>query len=258
MSKFAILTSESVTEGHPDKICDQISDAILDAVLSGDKEGRVACETLVTNGLVLVAGEITTSCYVDIPAIARTVVHDIGYDDPALGFDWESCAVLASIQEQSSDIKVGVDIGGAGDQGIMYGFACRDTEVLMPMPIYLAHKLARRLAEVRKKGELDHLRPDGKSQVTVEYRDGKPVRVDSVVIAAQHGESISELTLKEQVIELVVKKEIDEHLLDSKTKFFVNPTGRFVKGGPQADTGVTGRKIIVDTDGGVGSQRGGC
>lgn len=258
MSKFAILTSESVTEGHPDKICDQISDAILDAVLSGDKEGRVACETLVTNGLVLVAGEITTSCYVDIPAIARTVIHDIGYDDPALGFDWESCAVLASIQEQSSDIKVGVDIGGAGDQGIMYGFACRDTEVLMPMPIYLAHKLARRLAEVRKKGELDHLRPDGKSQVTVEYRDGKPVRVDSVVVAAQHSESISELTLKEQVIELVVKKEIDEHLLDSKTKFFVNPTGRFVKGGPQADTGVTGRKIIVDTYGGVGSHGGGC
>ena len=258
MSKLAMLSSESVTEGHPDKICDQISDAILDAVLSGDKEGRVACETLVTNGLVLVAGEITTSCYVDIPAVTRTVIHDAGYDDPSVGFDWESCAVLTSIQEQSPDIKVGVDIGGAGDQGIMYGFACRDTDVLMPMPIHLAHKLARRLAEVRKRGELNYLRPDGKSQVTVEYRDGKPVRVDSVVIAAQHSESISELTLKEQVVELVVKKEIDEHLLDSKTKFFVNPTGRFVKGGPQADTGVTGRKIIVDTYGGVGSHGGGC
>lgn len=258
MSKFAILSSESVTEGHPDKICDQISDAILDAVLAGDKEGRVACETLVTTGLVLVAGEITTSCYVDIPAVARSVIHDAGYDDPVIGFDWESCAILTSIQEQSPDIKVGVDIGGAGDQGIMYGFACSDTDVLMPMPIHLAHKLARRLAEVRKKGEMKRLRPDGKSQVTVEYHDGKPVRVDSVVMAVQHEESLSELALKEQVIELVVKKEIEEHLLDNKTKFYVNPTGRFVRGGPQADTGVTGRKIIVDTYGGVGSHGGGC
>jgi len=258
MPRRLLLTSESVTEGHPDKVCDQISDAILDAVLSEDQKGRVACETMVTTGLVLVAGEISTGCYVDIPSLVRNVIRDVGYDDPANGFDWESCAVLTSIKEQSTDIAAGVDIGGAGDQGIMYGYACNETDVLMPTPIFLAHRLARRLAEVRKRGELSSLRPDGKTQVTVKYEDGKPLKVDSVVVSAQHDPNITELALKDQVIEQVVKKAICESLLDDDTKYFVNPTGRFVIGGPRADTGLTGRKIIVDTYGGVGSHGGGC
>lgn len=247
-----------MTEGHPDKICDQISDAILDAVLTGDQRGRVACETLVTTGLVLVAGEITTACYVDIPEVARKVIQDVGYVDPAIGFDWESCAILTSIQEQSQDISVGVDTGGAGDQGIMYGYACDETDVLMPMPIALAHKLARRLAEVRKMGEMNFLRPDGKTQVTVEYDGDAPCRIDSIVISSQHAPNISETTLKEELLAGVVKKIVDPSYLDDNTKYFVNPTGRFVVGGPRADTGVTGRKIIVDTYGGVGSHGGGC
>ncbi|MFQ5906187.1 MAG: methionine adenosyltransferase [bacterium] len=258
MPRKLLLTSESVTEGHPDKICDQVSDAILDAVLSEDQKGRVACETMVTTGLVLVAGEISTECYVDIPSVVRSVIREVGYDNPANGFDWESCAVLTSIQEQSSDIAAGVDIGGAGDQGIMYGYACSETDVLMPTPIFLAHRLARRLAEVRKRGELTSLRPDGKTQVTVEYEDGKPLRVHSVVISAQHDPNIPESALKEQLIQHVVRKAVGERLLDSDTKYFVNPTGRFVTGGPRADTGLTGRKIIVDTYGGVGSHGGGC
>ncbi len=258
MAVKRFLTSESVTEGHPDKICDQISDGILDAVLADDQHGRVACETMVTTGLVLVAGEITTGCYVDIPQIARRVIHDVGYTDPAIGFDWESCAILTSIQEQSSDISAGVDTGGAGDQGMMYGYACRETEVLMPMPIFLAHRLARRLAEVRKRGELSFLRPDGKTQVTVEYKDDRPLRIDSIVISAQHEEGVSEAALKEQLKAQVVKKVVDPSLLDNNTKYFVNPTGRFVIGGPRADTGLTGRKIIVDTYGGLGSHGGGC
>jgi len=252
------LTSESVTEGHPDKVCDQISDGILDAVLTGDQRGRVACETLVTTGFVLVAGEITTECYVDIPQVVRKVIQDVGYVDPAIGFDWESCAVLTSIQEQSSDISAGVDTGGAGDQGIMFGFACDETDVLMPMPIALAHRLARRMADLRKTGGMGFLRPDGKTQVTVEYHDDIPARVDSVVMSSQHEPSISESSLKEQLITEVAEKVIDPSLLDNNTRYFVNPTGRFVIGGPRADTGVTGRKIIVDTYGGVGSHGGGC
>jgi S-adenosylmethionine synthetase len=252
------LTSESVTEGHPDKICDQISDGILDAVLTGDQHGRVACETLVTTGLVLVAGEITTDCYVDIPEVVRKVIQDVGYVDPAIGFDWESCAVLTSIQEQSSDISAGVDVGGAGDQGIMFGFACQETDVLMPMPIILAHRLARRLGDVRKTGGMGFLRPDGKTQVTVEYEDDKPVRIDTVIMSSQHEPSITESSLKERLIAEVATKVIDSSLLDDNTKFYVNPTGRFIVGGPRADTGVTGRKIIVDTYGGVGSHGGGC
>ena len=258
MPRKRFLTSESVTEGHPDKVCDQISDGILDAVLAGDQRGRVACETLVTTGLVLVAGEISTECYVDIPQVVRRVIQDVGYVDPAIGFDWESCAVLTSIQEQSSDISAGVDIGGAGDQGIMFGFACNETDVLMPMPINLAHRLARRLSEVRKTGGMGYLRPDGKTQVTVEYEGEKPTRIDAVVISAQHEASITEPDLREQLLDQVVRKVIDPSLLDSNTKFFVNPTGRFVIGGPRADTGLTGRKIIVDTYGGVGSHGGGC
>ena len=258
MPRKRFLTSESVTEGHPDKVCDQISDGILDAVLTGDQRGRVACETLVTTGFVLVAGEITTECYVDIPQVVRKVIQDVGYVDPAIGFDWESCAVLTSIQEQSSDISAGVDTGGAGDQGIMFGFACDETDVLMPMPIALAHRLARRMADLRKTGGMGFLRPDGKTQVTVEYHDDIPARVDSVVMSSQHEPSISESSLKEQLITEVAEKVIDPSLLDNNTRYFVNPTGRFVIGGPRADTGVTGRKIIVDTYGGVGSHGGGC
>jgi S-adenosylmethionine synthetase len=258
MAVKRFLTSESVTEGHPDKICDQVSDGILDAVLGCDQHGRVACETMVTTGLVLVAGEITTDCYVDIPQIARKVIHDVGYIDPAIGFDWESCAILTSIQEQSSDISVGVDTGGAGDQGMMYGYACTETDVLMPMPIFLAHKLARRLALVRKRGELTFLRPDGKTQVTVEYENDTPRRIDAIVISAQHEEGVSESTLKEELMAHVVRKAVDPSLIDNNTKYFVNPTGRFVIGGPRADTGLTGRKIIVDTYGGLGKHGGGC
>ncbi|MGB9667460.1 MAG: methionine adenosyltransferase [Thermosulfidibacteraceae bacterium] len=253
------FTSESVTEGHPDKIADQISDAILDAILEKDPYGRVACETLVTTGLVFVAGEITTTCYVDIPTIARETIREIGYTRAKYGFDYETCAVITSIHEQSPDIAQGVDPGGAGDQGLMFGFAINETEELMPLPIMLAHKLCMRLAEVRKKDILDYLRPDGKSQVTVEYVDGKPVVVDSIVLSAQHAPDISSRQLKEDLIEYVIKPVIPPQYLDEeKIKYYINPTGRFVLGGPMADTGLTGRKIIVDTYGGAARHGGGC
>ena len=253
------FTSESVTEGHPDKIADQISDAILDAILEKDPYGRVACETLVTTGLVFVAGEITTTCYVDIPTIARETIREIGYTRAKYGFDYETCAVITSIHEQSPDIAQGVDPGGAGDQGLMFGFAINETEELMPLPIMLAHKLCMRLAEVRKKDILDYLRPDGKSQVTVEYVDGKPVVVDSIVLSAQHAPDISSRQLKEDLIEYVIKPVIPPQYLDEeKIKYYINPTGRFVLGSPMADTGLTGRKIIVDTYGGAARHGGGC
>ncbi len=258
-----LFTSESVTEGHPDKVADQISDAILDAIIAQDTNARVACETMVTTGMAIIAGEITTSCYVHMPSIVRETIKEIGYNDSAMGFDWETCAVVTSIDEQSSDIKQGVDEQqdheqGAGDQGLMFGYACDETPELMPMPIIFAHRLTRRLAEVRKKKILDFLRPDGKSQVTIQYINGKPTRVDSVVIAAQHSDSISYEKLREGIIEEVVFKVIPEELRDKKTKYYVNTTGRFVIGGPKADCGLTGRKIIVDTYGGVGSHGGGC
>lgn len=254
-----LFTSESVTEGHPDKLCDQISDAILDAILEKDPEGRVAVETLTTRGLVFVAGEISTKTYVDIPKIARAVVKDAGYIKPEYGFEYQSMAVISSIQEQSPDIAKGVDIGGAGDQGLMFGLAVDETPELMPMPIMLAHKLAKRLAEVRKNGTLPYLRPDGKSQVTVEYdNEGKPTRVDTVIISAQHDSGIKYAKLVEDIRELVVYEVIPEEMRDSKTKIFVNPTGVFEIGGPVGDTGVTGRKIMVDTYGGYGRHGGGC
>lgn len=264
MSSF-LFTSESVTEGHPDKVADRISDSILDAILTEDKAARVACETLVTTGLAFVAGEITTSAWVDIPEIVRQTIKDIGYNDSAMGFDWATCAVISSIDKQSPDIAMGVNEGeglfdeqGAGDQGLMFGFACNETPVLMPMPIYYAHRITRKLAEVRKNGVLDFLRPDGKSQVTIEYVDHKPVRVDTVVVAAQHTPEVSYKTIQEGIIEEVIKKVIPEELLDDKTRFFINSTGRFVIGGPMGDCGLTGRKIIVDTYGGQGSHGGGC
>jgi len=253
-----LFTSESVTEGHPDKMADQISDAILDNIMSQDPMGRVACETLVTTGLAFVSGEITTNCYVDIPKIVRETVKHIGYTDATYGFDYETCAVLTSIDEQSRDIAQGVDVGGAGDQGLMFGYACTETEELMPMPILLAHKLTRRLGEVRHGGILPFLRPDGKSQVTIEYVNLKPVRVDSVVVSAQHNPDVSIETLREAIIEEVIRKVIPDRLINSETTFYINPTGRFVTGGPQADCGMTGRKIIVDTYGGVGSHGGGA
>ncbi len=256
--KDYLFTSESVTEGHPDKIADQISDAVLDFILSKDPRGRVACETMVTTGLAFVAGEITTTCYVDIPKIVRNTIREIGYTDASYGFDCETCAVVTSIDEQSPDISQGVDIGGAGDQGLMFGYACNETEVLMPMPIFLAHQLVQRLTEVRKKGILPYLRPDGKSQVTMEYVDNKPVRADTIVISAQHSPDIDNDTLKEDIINKVIKEVIDPSLIDSETVFHVNPTGRFVVGGPQGDAGLTGRKIIVDTYGGLGSHGGGA
>jgi S-adenosylmethionine synthetase len=260
-----LFTSESVTEGHPDKVADQISDAILDAIIAEDKQGRVACETLVTTGLAIIAGEITTSTYADMPQIVRNTIKEIGYTDATMGFDWETCAVLTSIDKQSPDISQGVTPGlglhkeqGAGDQGLMFGYASDDTPELMPMTIVYAHKVCRRLAEVRKNGLLPFLRPDGKSQVTVQYIDHKPVRVDAVVVAAQHHPDVKYQTLKESIIEEVIKKVIPEGLLDNKTKYYVNETGRFVIGGPQGDCGLTGRKIIVDTYGGQGSHGGGC
>jgi S-adenosylmethionine synthetase len=257
-----LFTSESVTEGHPDKIADQISDAILDAIIAEDHKGRVACETLVTTGLAMIAGEITTSCYVHIPDIVRQTIKEIGYNDSAMGFDWETCSVVTAIDRQSSDIAQGVDRPdheqGAGDQGLMFGYACNETQEMMPMPILYAHRLTRRLAEVRKKNILDFLRPDGKSQVTIEYINSKAVRVDAVVLAAQHTPEVEYSTLREGLIEEVVKKVIPAEYLDKNTKYHINTTGRFVIGGPRGDTGVTGRKIIVDTYGGVGSHGGGC
>jgi len=251
------FTSESVTEGHPDKIADQISDAILDAVLRDDPMGRVACETLVTTGLAFIAGEISTKTYVDLPSIARQTIKEIGYTRAKFGFDYETCAVISSIDPQSSDIAQGVDTGGAGDQGMMFGFAVRETKEYMPLPLTLAHALVKRLSEARRKGELDFLRPDGKSQVTVEYEGRRPVRVEAVVVSTQHAEAIKHHDLKEAIIEEIIRPVIPQDLLTRETKFHVNPTGRFVIGGPQGDSGLTGRKIIVDTYGGSAPHGGG-
>ncbi len=254
-----LFTSESVTEGHPDKIADQISDAVLDAIISQDPTGRVACESLLTTGLVVVAGEITTSCYVDIPRIARDTIREVGYTRAKYGFDYETCGVITAIDEQSGDIAMGVDKLGAGDQGLMFGYACSETSELMPMPIMLSHKLVMRLAERRKSGALDYLRPDGKSQVTVRYVDGKPRAVETVVISTQHGPDVTTQKLREDVIEQVIIPTIPSDLLNPKTcTFHVNPTGRFVTGGPMGDTGLTGRKIIVDTYGGSCPHGGGA
>ncbi|MDH7481211.1 MAG: methionine adenosyltransferase [Armatimonadota bacterium] len=252
------FTSESVAEGHPDKLADQISDSILDAILEGDENGRVACETLVTTGLCIVAGEITTSTYVEIPAIVRHTIEEVGYTRAKYGFDYENVGVLTAIQEQSCDIAKGVDIGGAGDQGMMFGFACTETPELMPMPIMLAHKLVRQLATVRRNGVLDYLRPDGKSQVTVEYEGYNPIRIDKVLIAAQHKENIPQATIFTDIVEQVIKPVLPPEMLDKNTKYLVNPTGSFSIGGPRADTGLTGRKIIVDTYGGMARHGGGC
>ena len=259
------FTSESVTEGHPDKVADQISDSILDAIMAQDKRCRVACETLVTTGMAIIAGEITTSTYVEIPQIVRDTIKDIGYSSSRMGFDWQTCAVLTSIDHQSLDIAMGVDKGdglykeqGAGDQGLMFGYATDETPEFMPMPIMLAHKLCRRLSEVRKNGSLDFLRPDGKSQVTVEYENGSPKRVDAIVIAAQHKPDVEYETLRDGIINSVVKKVVPEHMMDGDTRYYINATGRFVIGGPMGDCGLTGRKIIVDTYGGQGSHGGGC
>jgi S-adenosylmethionine synthetase len=269
-----LFTSESVTEGHPDKIADQISDAVLDAILEQDPNGRVACETLVTTGLVMVSGEITTECYVDIPKIVRETVREIGYTRAKYGFDCDTCAVITSLDEQSPDIALGVNQAmeakkgemddeaiesiGAGDQGMMFGYASNETEALMPMPIYLAHKLARRLTQVRKEGILPYLRPDGKTQVTIEYENNKPVRIDTIVISAQHSPSVEYDKISQDIIEQVIKAVVPASMLDDNTRYFINPTGRFVVGGPQGDCGLTGRKIIVDTYGGMARHGGGA
>jgi S-adenosylmethionine synthetase len=260
-----LFTSESVTEGHPDKVADQVSDAILDAILTQDPKSRVACETLVTTGMAMIAGEITTTARIDYPEIVRQTIREIGYGDSAMGFDWETCAVLTSIDRQSPDISQGVTEGeglfkeqGAGDQGLMFGYACNETAELMPMPIIFAHKLTKRLATVRKNGMLPFLRPDGKSQVSIQYINDKPIRVDSVVVSSQHAPEVTYETLREAIIEEVVKQGIPADLMDEKTRFFINPTGRFVIGGPMGDCGLTGRKIIVDTYGGQGSHGGGA
>lgn len=253
-----LFTSESVTEGHPDKIADQISDAVLDAILSKDAYGRVACETLLTTGLVVVAGEITTEAWVDIPKIARETIRQIGYTRAKYGFDSETCGVITAIDTQSPDIAMGVDTGGAGDQGMMFGYACNETPELMPLPIMLAHKLTRRLSDVRNEGLLDYLRPDGKSQVTIEYENHKPVRVNTVVVSSQHSEAVTLEQLQQDVIEHVIQAVVPGDMMDATTKFHINPTGRFVVGGPQGDTGLTGRKIIVDTYGGSGAHGGGA
>jgi len=253
-----LFTSESVTEGHPDKIADQISDGILDAILAQDPVGRVACETLVTTGLAIIAGEITTNCYVDFPKIVRETIKDVGYTRAKYGFDYETCAVLSSIHEQSGDIAMGVDTGGAGDQGLMFGYACTETDELMPLPIMLAHKLCKGLSCARRDGVMDYLRPDGKSQVTVQYEGSRPVRVDAVVVSSQHSPAVSYDTMREDVIEKIVSRVVPAEMMDSQTKVYVNPTGRFVVGGPQGDAGVTGRKIIVDTYGGAAPHGGGA
>jgi S-adenosylmethionine synthetase len=260
-----MFTSESVTEGHPDKVADAISDAILDAIMAEDKNCRVACETLVTTGLAFIAGEITTTCYVDMPQIVRNTIREIGYNSSRMGFDWQTCSVITSIDHQSPDIAQGVNIGeglyleqGAGDQGLMFGFACDETPEFMPMPISFAHKLTKRLTTVRKNKALDFLRPDGKSQVTIEYENCVPKRVDTVVVSTQHKEDVNYGDLQEAVIEEVIKKVIPKDMIDGDTKYYINPTGRFVIGGPMGDCGLTGRKIIVDTYGGQGSHGGGC
>ncbi len=263
--KRMLFTSESVTEGHPDKVADAISDSILDAIIGQDKKCRVACETLVTTGLAFIAGEITTDCYVDFPQVVRETIRNIGYSSSRMGFDWETCGVITSIDQQSPDIAQGVNIGeglykeqGAGDQGLMFGFASDETPELMPMPIMYAHKLTKRLAQVRKHGSVDFLRPDGKSQVTIEYENGTPKRVDTVVVSTQHKGDVSYEEVREAVIEEVIKKIIPKEMIDGDTRYFINPTGRFEVGGPMGDCGVTGRKIIVDTYGGQGSHGGGC
>ncbi len=253
-----LFTSESVTEGHPDKIADQISDAVLDAVLKDDPMGRVACETLVTTGLIVVAGEITTTTYVDFSDLSREVIRDVGYTRAKFGFDADTCGVICAIKKQSPDIAMGVDTGGAGDQGLMFGFACDETPELMPMPIQLAHRLTHKLAEVRKKGTVDFLRPDGKSQVTIEYIDGRPARVDTVVISTQHSDRVSHTDLEDAVMTEVIRAVLPESMIDKKTKYHINPTGRFVTGGPMGDAGLTGRKIIVDTYGGYSRHGGGA
>jgi S-adenosylmethionine synthetase len=253
-----IFTSESVTEGHPDKMADQISDAVLDAVLTDDPTGRVACEVLITTGICVISGEITTTTYVDVPRLARSVVNDIGYNDASYGFDCKTCGILNTIQSQSPDIAMGVDTGGAGDQGMMFGYACNETPELMPLPIMMAHKLVRQLSEVRRAGGVDFLRPDGKSQVSVEYVNGKPKRIDAVVVSTQHHDTISIEELRAKVKKYVIDPIIPSNMVDSSTKYHINPTGRFVIGGPHGDTGLTGRKIIVDTYGGMGRHGGGA
>jgi len=253
-----LFTSESVTEGHPDKVSDQVSDAVLDAILAVDPSGRVACETLVTTGLCMIAGEISTAKYVDLASVAREMIKDIGYTDPALGFSYDTCAVVSTIDEQSGDIAMGVDTGGAGDQGLMFGYACRETDVLMPLPITLAHRLVQRMSECRRSGELAFVRPDGKSQVTVEYEGNRPVRVDAIVLSTQHSPDVNQKQIQAALETAVVRQVVPKDLMDSDTKIFVNPTGQFIIGGPKGDAGLTGRKIIVDTYGGAGHHGGGA